>query len=586
MLIELDITNFAIIDQLHLKFSPGFTVLTGETGAGKSIIVDALGLLLGGRAQSEFIRTGADSARVEGIFEINPVIEPLLQPLLDEYGLAPEGNMLIVAREIRAGRNVCRLNGRAIPLNALEQIGEKLVDIHGQSEHLSLLRPREHIDFLDRYGALWELRADLAKWVSDLRRTRKELKELQKSQREIAQRIDRLSYVIDEIKAAKLKPGEEETLKQERDLLANAEQRAGLADEAYRALYGEGEEQKGALDLVNEALQALLNLAKFDESLNVARDQAESVVANADDLSRTLRAYRDSIEFNPKRLERIEERLDLIFRLKRKYGDSVQEILKFGENAQTELTSIEHSEERIQALQKEEARLLEEVGARGKSLSTARRAAAERMAKEIEIELQDLGMERARFGVSIEYGEDPEGAPVDGTRLAFDSTGIDRVEFLVAPNPGEGLKPLAKIASGGETSRLMLALKAVLGAADRTPTLIFDEIDQGIGGRVGGVVGKKLWGLTGDANLNGSDNWQHQVICITHLPQIASYGDMHYNIHKQVEGDRTFTRVRDLADADRVNELAQMLGTMTDLTRSSAEEMLREAEGRKHRVAS
>lgn len=577
MLEELDIRDFAIIDQLHIRFDPHLNVLTGETGAGKSIIVDALGLLLGGRAQSEFIRAGQEAARVEGIFDLDAGLQQILQHVLDENGLAVEENGLILARELhRTGRNVCRVNGRAVPVNVLEQIGDRLVDIHGQSEHLSLLRVREHIEFLDRYGNLGASRQDVTKWVADLRRVRKELKELQKSQREIARQIDRLSFVVEEVKGARLKPNEEQGLKEERERLGNAELRANLADEAYRALYGAGEEEKGALDQVNSAFQAITNLAKYDKELNPAREQAEALAANADDLARTLRAYRDGIEFNPQRLEKIDERLDLIFRLKRKYGDSVEEILRFAENAASELATLEHSEERLEQLKKEEASLLIEIGQRAARLSKARCQAADRLSVELENELKDLGMARARFGVALEQNDDPNGAQVDDRRLAFDSTGIDKVEFMVSPNPGEPLKPLAKIASGGETSRLMLALKAVLGAADRTPTLIFDEIDQGIGGRTGITVGKKLWGLTGAGRLNGSVGWQHQVVCVTHLPQIASYGDRHFHIYKQIEQDRTFARVRELADAERVNELAQMLGADTDLTRKSAEEMLRD----------
>jgi DNA repair protein RecN (Recombination protein N) len=581
MLAELNISNLAIIEQLNLKFAPGFNALTGETGAGKSIIIDAVGLLLGSRAQTDLIRAGADMTMVEGIFILDTHEHELLGPLLEEFGLTAEDDALILARELhRAGRNVCRVNNHAVTLSVLQQIGDRLVDIHGQSEHLSLLRVREHIDFLDRYGSLWDERAALAKQVRGLRKLRQELRDLQRDARETARRIDRLTYVVEEITAASLKLGEEETLKQERDLLGNAEVRANLADQAYRGLYGEGEEVKGALDLVAEAAQAVLALEKYDQTIRATIEQSETAQALLDDLARTLRAYRDNVEFNPERLAQVDERLDLIFRLKRKYGDSIEEVLRFARESSEELSIITHSEERISELREQEGRMLREVGGRAEALSKARQEAASRLSREIERELMDLGMEKARFGVSINHGEDANGLIVGNARLAFDATGTDRVEFLVSPNPGEPLKPLAKIASGGETSRLMLAMKAVLGAADRTPTLIFDEIDQGIGGRTGGIVGRKLWGLT--AARNG--DYRHQVICVTHLPQIASYGDAHFRIHKEIVGERTITLVSELRAARRVDELAQMLGTATDTTRRGAREMLAEVERNKAMV--
>ena len=581
MLAELNISNLAIIEQLNLKFAPGFNALTGETGAGKSIIIDAVGLLLGNRAQTDLIRSGADQTTVEGIFVLDAPARELLAPQFQEFGLSLDDDSLILTRELhRAGRNVCRVNNRAVTLSVLQEVGDRLVDIHGQSEHLSLLRVREHVDFLDRYGNLWDQREGLAKQVRELRKVRQELRDLQRDARETARRIDRLTFIVEEINAAKLKTSEEEALKDERDLLSNAEERANLADQAYRGLYGEGEDVKGTLDFFAESSQSLAALGKYDSTLKGAIDQSETIVALLDDLARTLRAYRDGIEFSPDRLAQVDERLDLIFRLKSKYGDSVEEILKFAQASADELAAITHSEERSAELRGRESRLLTEAGAQAGDLSAARHEAAERLSREIERELMDLGMEKANFGVALNRAEEANGLRIRDQRLAFDSTGIDRVEFLVSPNPGEPLKPLAKIASGGETSRLMLALKAVLGAADRTPTLIFDEIDQGIGGRTGGVVGRKLWGLT--APTNG--NYSHQVICVTHLPQIASYGDAHFQIRKEIVGERTITLVRELKAKHRVEELAQMLGTTTQTTRRSAQEMLTEVERSKLEV--
>jgi DNA repair protein RecN (Recombination protein N) len=472
------------------------------------------------------------------------------------------------------------VNGRAVTGAVLSQIGDKLVDIHGQSEHLSLLRPKEHIDLLDRFGNLWEQRSQVARLVRQLRKVRQELRDLQKDARETARKIDRLTFVLQDINDARLKSGEEEEFKAERELLAHAETRATLADEAYQALYGGGEaraeerEEKGALELLNHALLSLRGLEKYDPEVKATLEQAESAGAVMDDLARTLRQYRDSIEFNPKRLEQIEERLDLIFRLKRKYGDTIEQVIEFGKTSEQELDAITHSEERMNELREQDARLVEQAGALAGALSEERQNAAQELSHQIEHELEDLGMPKAKFGVSLNRVEDANGLLVGGKRFSFESSGIDKVEFLVSPNPGEPLKPLAKIASGGETSRMMLGLKAVLGAADRTPTLIFDEIDQGIGGRVGGVVGKKLWGLT--ASLNGSGASAHQVICITHLPQIASYGDAHFHIRKTIVDDRTVTEADMLKEKQRVEELAGMLGAVTDTNRKSAREMLNE----------
>ncbi|MGB8646610.1 MAG: DNA repair protein RecN [Anaerolineae bacterium] len=579
MLAEISISNLAIIEHLHLQFAPGFNALTGETGAGKSIIIDAVGLLLGSRATNDLIRAGADETLVEGLFTLDPGTRGLLLSQLEEFGITLDEDTLILTRELhRNGRNVCRVNNRAVTLAVFQQVGDRLVDIHGQSEHLSLLRVKEHIDFLDRYGNLWEQRAAVGKQVRALRKVRQELRDLQKDARETARKVDRLTYVIEEIKSAKLKAGEEEELKEERDLLASAEARAELADTAYRALYGAGEEEKGALDLLAEAGQALTGLQKHDPNVKAMLDQGDSVQAVMDDLARSLRDYRDGIEYDPRRLAQIEERLDLIFRLKRKYGESIEEVLKFLLTSEQELEGITHAEDRINELREQEERLLKEAGALAQDLSAVRREAADRLANEIERELQDLGMEKAKFGVGINCIEDTNGLYVRERRLAFDSSGVDKVEFLVSPNPGEPLKPLARIASGGETSRLMLAMKAVLGAADRTPTLIFDEIDQGIGGRIGGIVGHKLWRLTMPANGGHA----HQVICVTHLPQIAAFGDSHFHIRKEIQGDRTVTQVRGLDGAARVQELAVMLGNPTDSTRQSAQEMLDQVADKKN----
>jgi DNA repair protein RecN (Recombination protein N) len=573
LLTELTITNFAIIDELHLRFTPGFTVMTGETGAGKSIIIDAVGLLLGGRADSTLIRAGADRAQVEGIFRLDAGSQSQINPILEREGLESDTpDTLVLGREIRAtGRNYCRVNGRTVSLSLLEEIGLPLVDIHGQSEHLSLLRVRAHQRFLDRFGGLDAQRQALSLEFRKLEAVRGELADLLRDEQELARRVDQLTFQVQEIEAARLQPSEEEDLGAERVRLANAEQLNQLAGEAYTALYEGSEEQMPAADLLGQVVRALSQLAKIDPSLEDQEGLAESLTIQVGELARTLHDYQESVEFSPARLAQVEERLSLIYSLKRKYGHSIQEVMAFGELAQAELDNISHSEERIEELREEEEKLRHSVGGMAAELSQARQEAGEQLASEVETQLGDLSMEGARFAADITWKEDPNGVYVGEQTLACDEQGIDRIEFLIAPNVGEGLKPLVKVASGGETSRLMLALKTVLSTADETPTLIFDEIDQGIGGRVGSVVGRKLWGLT------QADGLGHQVLCVTHLPQIAGYADSHFQVEKGVSRQRTTTRVRVLKKTDRLEELAIMLGTPSDGTRRSAQEILEEA---------
>jgi len=573
MLVEIHIRNFAIIEDLSLRFGPGLNVLTGETGAGKSIIIDAVSLLLGGRAAAEMIRSGADRAEIEGHFRLG-ARRAVIEPLLAAEGLEGDDDELILAREIRAsGRHICRVNGRAVSLTLLDAIGQLLVDIHGQSDHLSLLRVREHVELLDRYAGHGALRAEMAALVSAVRQTRASLAALRRDERELARRIDLLTYQVQEIAAARLEPGEDEALEAERRRLANAEQIMLLATEAMQAIEEGGEEQMAAVDLLGQAAQALARLARIDPTLDPQRQQIEELSYQLSDLAREVRRYRDRVEFNPGRLAEVEERLELIHNLKRKYGDSIEEIIAFGERAQAELDSITHAEERIAELEQEEERLLRAIGEVGQRLSASRREAGERLAAAVERELDDLRMEHARFRVDLQWQDAADGACVGERRIAFDATGLDRVEFLISANPGEPLRPLARVASGGETARLMLALKAVLSRADETPTLIFDEIDVGIGGRVGAVVGRKLWGLVrADGAAEG-----HQVLCVTHLPQLAAYGDVHFHVSKAVEGERTLTHVRQLTGAERVRELAAMLGTPSAAGEENAAALLAEA---------
>ena len=566
MITELSIKDFAIIDDLRLKFEPGFVVFTGETGAGKSIIIDAVELLMGGRAEAAMVRSGAGAALVEGVFTLVDAIHADVRVILEREDLPDEDDSLTLSREVRReGRSLCRINGRAASLSLLKEIGQYLVDIHGQSEHLSLLRVKEHIFLLDRFAGADGLRTEFARQVASLNQIRKDLRELREGMAEAERRKDLLNFQINEITAAALKPGEEEKLLEERLRLANAEKLAALTQEAVIALYEGSDDQRSASDMLGQAAHALAALARVDPSQAALHERAQSLSELAAELARDAQAYHEAIEFNPGRLDEVEERLDLIKRLKRKYGDTIEAVLDFAEVARTDLESVTHAGERIQELQAQERALLDEIGGLGQKLSKARKSAASKLSQSIEAELADLRMGGAKFAADIQWSDDPQGAfASEGRRVAFDSTGLDRVEFLVAPNMGEGLKPLVKIASGGETSRLMLALKSVLARADRTPSLIFDEIDQGIGGRAGAIVGRKLWGLADS----------HQVMCITHLPQLAGYGDQHFKVEKELDGQRTVTRVKALTGRQQVLELAQMLGAVTGTTRESAEEIL------------
>jgi DNA repair protein RecN (Recombination protein N) len=566
MLTELTVIDFAIIDRLRLNLAPGFNVLTGETGAGKSIIIDAVSLLLGGKADSDAVRSGCDRALIEGAFDLPPAAELRALLIDNDLGNEDDPDRLMLAREVRSGgRSTARVNGRAVPSSLLREIGELLIDIHGQSEHLSLLRPRQHVDLLDRYAGTWEQREAYAARVAQLRAVRKELSELLKSEAELARRVDMLKFQVEEIRSAKLKPNEDDELTIEQKRLANAETLAALSDDAYTSLYEGDGETPAALDALAKAQKALAGLTKIDPQFAAHLGTIDSVTAQIDDLAHEVRRYREAIEYSPKRLNAVEDRLDLIKRLKRKYGATLPDVIAFADRAEKELGTLEHSGERIAELREEEEKLLHEIGRAGKELSAARKVTAEKLSAGIETELSDLRMAGAHFAVDLKWEAAENGAYANGQRVAFDTTGLDRVEFLVAPNVGEGLKPLVKIASGGETARLMLALKTVLSRADQTPTLIFDEIDQGIGGRVGSMVGQKLWGLSKN----------HQVVCITHLPQLAGYGDAHFKVEKISDGERTITHVTPLNDKARVEELAQMLGASGDGAVKSAKEILR-----------
>lgn len=609
MLLDLDIRDLAIIDHLSLGLGSGFNVITGETGAGKSIVIDAVGLLLGERADATVVRSGAGRAVVTGSFDPGAA-RGRIEQALAAYGVELDPDeVLILSREVQAaGRSLARVNGRPVPVKALSDIGWLLVDIHGQSDSASLMREGEHLGLLDRFARLDGLRGRLATEVAQLREVDRDLSGLAEDAAVMKRRAELLAFAVEEIAAAGLRPDEEAELLADRVRQANGARLAQLAQQAYAALRGGlgGESdgaERGGLDLVALAEAAVGDLARIDGEAASLAEQAVAVAEGLRELTAGLREYQERLDFSPRRLEDVEERLAVIGALKRKY-DAVDTaaVLAFAERAAAELDGIQHADERAALLRTRRAALLEIIGTLAGELSTARQSAALRLARAVEGEMAALSLAGGRFAVGFGRREEATGVTVEApgfepaVRYACEESGADKVSFQVSLNPGEPLRPLAKVASGGEAARLMLALKGILSAADQVPTLIFDEIDAGIGGRVGAVVGEKLWGLTrGGTHGTGTPaaaqpatrgteagpqealTIGHQVICVTHLPQVAAYGDAHYRVIKTVEDGRTRTLIGELESGGRVEELALMLGATTSIVRENALQLLQQA---------
>jgi DNA repair protein RecN (Recombination protein N) len=566
MLQELRIKNFAIIKSLELEFKPGLIILTGETGAGKSIIMGALDMLLGHRVDMSTLRKGSEFASVEAVFKIpESVKEPVLQ-LLEEEDLLDDREILTLTRELRKDkRNIARINGHRTNVGILVELGEYLVDIHGQSEHLSLMRVNQHLGLLDRFADTTDLLDSYQTVYQELIAIRTDLDRLRQLDLEGEKRKELLEFQVDEIEKAALQDGEEEELVELRTRLANAEKLAELSQNILILLDDAPAHQPTVMDLLGQVVSAMENLSKTDPSLNKLSENTNELNDDLFEIGKDLRTYLDHLEFDPDQLEKVQERLELIRALKRKYGETIPEIFAYQKGAQKELLEITDRSARIEQLTGKENHLLGELGNRGLILSQKRRNGALLLASELEHQLDDLKMTGARFEVDFKYQENPEGILTDnGKRIAFFSDGLEKVEFLIETNPGEGLKPLVKTASGGETARLMLALKNVLAQADQISTLVFDEIDQGIGGRIGAVVGEKLYRLTD----------KHQVICITHLPQLAGFGQQHYQVLKDIDSGRSSIQVQEISGKARIEELATMLGGPSDKNMESAQELL------------
>lgn len=572
MLTELSIRNLAVIESVRLDFHHGFHVLTGETGAGKSIIIDALSLIVGARGSAELVRYGKDKAEVEAMFDV-PAWHPVWDTLVRLGIEAAKEEHLIIRRDITAGgKSSCRINGQLVNLTMLKEVGEWLVNIHGQHEHQSLIKAEQHIHWLDIFGGkpIQEAKSAYETAYDAYVRIRKQLKELKDSEKQTLQMQDLYKFQIEEISQAKLKIGEDESLAEEKRKLANAEKMYQNSSDSYDALYGTGR----GLDCVRKAMQRLQDIASYDTAvLNPLLEQVQSAFYQLEDAAYQLRDYRDSIEFNSERIDEIEQRLDLIASFRRKYGDSVPDILAYLAKIESEWNALEHKEETIHGLERELQQTEKQLSQLALSLSTLRKAAAERLAAEIERELRDLQMERTKFGVRMERIPDGNGIEIEGSYVRITRQGCDSIEFMISANPGEPLRSLAKIASGGEMSRIMLAMKSIFAKVDRIPVLIFDEVDTGVSGRAAQAIAEKLALLSSEC----------QVFSITHLPQVACMADAHYLIRKEVEGERTYTKVQDLSAEQRAQELARMLGgvEITETTLHHAEEMLRLADDQK-----
>ncbi len=566
MLKKLTIRDYALIETLEAEFGPGLTILTGETGAGKSIMIGALGLVLGERADSDSVRAGAKTAVVEAEFAVAGC--PAVAARLSQLGIEHAADPLIARREVQSGgKSRAFVNDSPVPLAALKALGDAMLDMHGQHQHQSLLYEQSHIDYLDGFGGLLPARQEVAALYALFQSAGRRLDDLVNRERLTREKLDLYQFQVGEIEAAGLRPGEEEELERERTVLENSEKLAALACQAYGLLYeGEGAvtERLGALG------KAIGDIRAIDGRIGGLSEAVGAASAQLGEAARELRHYRDGIQHDPRRLEAIRDRMDLVRTLRRKYGGkegSVAAVLAHLTRIKAEIESVERGEETIGALEREIESLRGRLESAAAGLSARRAGAARKMAEAVAAELKDLGMEKARFAAEVAQEDDPRGPVRLGDRtVAVGAAGIDRVRFLISPNPGEEPKPLAKIASGGEISRVMLAIKSIGAAADAVPVLVFDEIDAGIGGRVAEAVGKKLRAIAAG----------RQVLCITHLPQIASQGQHHFQVSKEARNGRTMTRVEPLDAERRVEEIARMLAgrAVTESALRHAREMM------------
>lgn len=567
MLQQLEIQNIALIDKLSLEIESGLNVLTGETGAGKSILIDSINAVLGGRVTKDIIRNGREKAVIEAVFEYN---NTYIDEMLEQLGIEAEEGNIILFREISlSGKNTCRINGRLVNVSVLKQIGELLLDIHGQHDNQSLLNTETHIELLDAFGGddIQKIKGEYTALFQQYKGIMSKLQELTGDKGEIARRMDMLQFQIDEIKSAKLKPGEDESLDKKRQILSNSEKIMNSLIACYELLNEGTGSNKSVLYNSNKALHELSNVTRFDEGMIPVSEKLESVIYQLEDICEELRSKRDDAEFNPMELSSIEERLDVITRLKRKYGATIPEILGFLKNSQEEYEKLQQSESLSAELNKTLAEVKVKLFASAERLNQERNKCSQILEKNIKSELEDLEMKNASFKVNIIFNERAD---------SFHKNGLDTVEFLISSNVGEPLKPLSKIASGGEMSRIMLAIKTILANVDSIPTLIFDEIDTGISGKAAQRVGEKL------AIISKT----HQVLCVTHLSQLACMADHHLLIEKYTDGDSTFTTLRKLDKEGKIREIARIIGgsDITSLAVRHADELLSSAFNFKQKI--
>lgn len=572
MLSELRLKNLAVIEAVTVSLGPGLNAVTGETGAGKSIVVDAILLVMGARAQPDLIRTGADSATIEAVFDLEP--EGAVAALLEEAGhTAPDG-MLVIKREIsRVGRHRVFVNDSPATVALLERLGEALVELHGQHEHQRLMEAGRQLDLVDRYAGTEEARERVAERVEAWETARDELRRITEEAREGTRQEDLLRFQLSEIDAVQLREGEEDELRVERRRLQHAERIAAGLTEVTALLY---DDERSAAARLQRAGALLRELAGYDPELGAPAAALGEAEAYLEDAIGRARALRDRAPFDPERLAEIDERLDAIIRLKRKYGETAEAVAVYRTQIAATLDRLERHDEVVAELEGRVARTAKAAGQAALELAEARAAAAGRLERQVQKELRGLGMEQARFRIGLRRDPAADGDLAAGpARWRVGRRGVDHAEMLFSANPGEDPRPLAKVVSGGELSRTMLAIRAVLSAAGEVPTMVFDEVDAGIGGRVAEVVGQKL----------GQIATGRQVLCVTHLAPIAVYADHHLRVEKTASRTATRTMVTALDGAARVEELARMLGgeRVTETTRRAAREMLREArrEGRR-----
>ena len=566
MLLELEIRNFALIDHISLTFEPGFTILSGETGAGKSILIDAVNMCLGARADRDLVKHGQEKAVIQAVFV--GVDKPANKSVMTEAGIEIDSSrQLIVSREIHAtGRSISRINGVTVTQQLLKSIMQQVMDIHGQHEHQSLLNQDTHIHMLDAYGGsnLQQKKSAFSQCYLRVLTLQQELKKLGFSETERARKLDFLSFQIEEIQSAALTRGEEEALSERNELLRHAQQITAALGTFHEEVY-EGSLQPAALDLIGRNVKTLWDVSSYSKALETFAERAEVIQDNLQDLSRDLKNYLEQTEFDPAEITLLQERLDLIHKLKRKYGDSVETILDCCGQLQAEYDDLVNSEERYGRLQEELRQAVSRAGQMAGELSRLRMESADQMEQEMVQVLNQLNMGKVVFSVENQTMNEKG---TDALTLPFHENGIDHIAFMISTNPGEPVKPLSKIVSGGEMSRIMLAFKTLFARIDDIPTLIFDEIDSGISGKTAQIVGEKLKYVSRT----------HQVICITHLPQIAALADTHLLIRKQAVDLSTRVEVTRLSEEERLYELGRLLdGDLSDIALSHAREMRNKA---------